>query len=193
MVLVKNASCFAPNLAVQRAGQALLRQRGIELVPVEALTYFTDPPPTIEMVRQILDAVLQFEKVSLVAKLRARDRKRAETGRCEGRRPVPTEEVAEACRLARGNPKTGNKRSLREIAGALAVTGMMGPSGRTYFAASVAAMLKPANRHQPDGKGRGFVAAGARRGKGAVRLGGGGEGDTPSGSHRSVKSAQTAR
>ena len=72
----------------------LLRARGIELVPVDAPTYFTDPTPTAEMVRQILGAVAQFEKASLVAKLRhARERKRAETGRCEGRKPVPAEAV----------------------------------------------------------------------------------------------------
>jgi hypothetical protein len=40
------------------------------------------------MVRQILGAVSQFEKASLVAKLRhARERIRAEMGHCEGRKP----------------------------------------------------------------------------------------------------------
>jgi DNA invertase Pin-like site-specific DNA recombinase len=145
MVLVENASRFARDLAVQLAGHALLRQRGIELVPVDAPTYFTDPTPTAEMVRQILGAVSQFEKASLVAKLRgARDRMRSDTGRCEGRKPVPVEVVAEARRLARKNPKTGQTRSLREIAGALALKGMMGPSGKPYFPTSVAAMLKAA-------------------------------------------------
>ena len=143
MVLVENASRFARDLAVQLAGHALLRQRGIELVPVDAPTYFTDPTPTAEMVRQILGAVSQFEKASLVAKLRgARERKRADTGRCEGRKPVPAAVVAEARRLARRNPKTGETRSLRAIAGALAVNGMMGPSGKPYLPGSVAAMLR---------------------------------------------------
>jgi DNA invertase Pin-like site-specific DNA recombinase len=147
MVLVENASRFARDLAVQLAGHALLRQRGIELVPVDAPTYFTDPTPTAEMVRQILGAVSQFEKASLVAKLRgARDRMRADTGRCEGRKPVPVEVMAEARRLARKSPKTGQARSLREIAGALALKGMMGPGGKPYFPASVAAMLAPKQR-----------------------------------------------
>jgi DNA invertase Pin-like site-specific DNA recombinase len=142
VVLVENASRFARDLAVQLAGHALLRQRGIELVPVDAPTYFTDPTPTAEMVRQIFGAVSQFEKASLVAKLRgARDRKRADTGRCEGRKPVPADVVAEARRLARKNPKTGERRSLREIAGALAVKGMLGPSGTAYHPGSITAML----------------------------------------------------
>ncbi len=78
----------------------------------------------------------------MVAKLRhARDRIRVETRRCEGRPPVPDVVVAEARRLARRNPKTGKKRSLREIAAELAVLGHVGPSGRPYFAASVSRML----------------------------------------------------
>src|SRR5262245_23545695 len=81
VVLVENASRFARDLAVQLTGHALLRDRGIELVPVDAPTYFTDPSPTAELVRQILGAVAQFEKAALVAKLRhAREGKRAATG-----------------------------------------------------------------------------------------------------------------
>ncbi|HEY0421852.1 MAG TPA: recombinase family protein, partial [Rhodopila sp.] len=85
VVLVETASRFARDLAVQLTGHAVLRARGIELVPVDAPTHFTDPTPTAEMVRQILGAVSQFEKASLVAKLRhARERVKATTGRCEG-------------------------------------------------------------------------------------------------------------
>jgi DNA invertase Pin-like site-specific DNA recombinase len=88
-VLVKNAGRFARDLVVQLTGHALLRERGIELVPVDAPDFFRDPGPTAEMVRQILGAVSQFEKASLVAKLRhARERKKTATGRCEGRKPV---------------------------------------------------------------------------------------------------------
>jgi len=101
-----------------------------------------DLTPTAEMVRQILGAVSQFEKASLVAKLRqARERIRAETGRCEGRRPVPAAVVAQARRLARKNPRTGKRRSLREIAAELAKLGHCGPSGKPYFPASVSHML----------------------------------------------------
>jgi DNA invertase Pin-like site-specific DNA recombinase len=142
LVLVENASRFARDLAVQLAGHALLRERGLELVPVDAPTYFTDPSSTAEMVRQILGAVAQFEKANLVAKLRhARERLRSMSGRCEGRKPVPDQVVAEARRLARRNPRTGNRRSLREIAAELAILGFNGPSGGAYHAGSVRHML----------------------------------------------------
>lgn len=142
VVLVENASRFARDLAVQLTGHALLQARGIELVPADAPAYFTDPSPTAEMVRQILGAVSQFEKAGVVAKLlHARDAKRAATGRCEGRKPVPEAVVAEARRLARRSPKTGKRRSLRAIAAALAAVGHTGPSGLAYHAGSIRHML----------------------------------------------------
>jgi DNA invertase Pin-like site-specific DNA recombinase len=142
IVLVENAGRFARDLAVQLTGHGLLRKRGIELIPVDAPSYFTDPSPTAEFVRQILGAVAQFEKAALVAKLRhAREAKRAATGRCEGRPPVPAETIAAARRLARRSPKTGKSRSLRAIAGELAKLGHIGPSGRPYHAGSIRHML----------------------------------------------------
>jgi DNA invertase Pin-like site-specific DNA recombinase len=142
IVLVENASRFARDLAVQLTGHALMQQLGIELVPVDAPTHFTDPTPTAEMVRQILGAVSQFEKASLVAKLRhARDRMRAERGRCEGRKPVPADVVGLAKKLARVSPKTGKRRSLRAIAAELAAAGYTQPSGKPYLAQSIKRMV----------------------------------------------------
>lgn len=142
LILLENASRFARDLAVQLAGHDLLKAHGIELIPVDAPDYFTDETPTAVMVRQILGAVAQFEKASLVQKLRhARDRKRLATGRCEGRKPVPECVIREARRLARRNPKTGAVRSLRQIAAELAAIGHLAPSGRPYGAESIKRML----------------------------------------------------
>ena len=131
IILVDNASRFARDLAVQIAGHDLLKERGIQLIPVDAPDHFTDETPTAVMVRQILGAVSQFEKASLVNKLRkARERVRRERGRCEGRKPVADEIVQEAKRLRRKNPRTGVQRSYREIAAELAALGYVGASGR---------------------------------------------------------------
>jgi DNA invertase Pin-like site-specific DNA recombinase len=141
-ILVENASRFARDLAVQLTGHELLKRKGIELIPVDAPDHFTEETPTAVMVRQILGAVSQFEKASLVEKLRkARERKRADTGRCEGRKPVPDGTVKEAKRLARKSPRTGKRRSLRAIAVELSVLGHFGPSGTPYGPQSVKQML----------------------------------------------------
>ena len=142
IVLVENASRFARDLAVQIAGHDLLKDRGIDLIPVDAPDHFTDETPTAVMVRQILGAVSEFEKASLVQKLRkARERKKVETGRCEGRKPVPDRIVKEAKRLRRKNPRTGKRRSLRVIAQQLADTGYFAPSGKPYGPESVKHMV----------------------------------------------------
>lgn len=147
VVLVENASRFARDLAVQIAGHDLMKAKGYQLIPVDSPDYFTDETPTAVMVRQILGAVAQFEKASLVHKLRrARDRKRATEGRCEGRKPVPAAAVSQAKRLARRNPKTGKRRSLRQISACLAEQGYMSPSGKPYGAESVKRMLTPPSR-----------------------------------------------
>lgn len=110
MVLVENASRFARDLVVQLTGHDFLKKNGIDLVPVDCPQHFTEDTPTAEMVRQILGAVSQFEKRSLVEKMRkARERKRKDNGRCEGRKPAPQAAIEMACRLR------GEGRTLREI------------------------------------------------------------------------------
>jgi DNA invertase Pin-like site-specific DNA recombinase len=146
VILVETASRFARDLAVQLTGHDLLKARGIELVPVDAPDHFADDTPTARMVRQILGAVAEFEKASLVLKLRgARDRRSAALGRrVEGRKSyratVPAL-VREAKRLARKNPRTGRKRSLRAIAAELAGLGFLNGQGRPFAAAQVARLL----------------------------------------------------
>ncbi len=89
-------------------------------------------------------AVSEFEKALLVRKLGvARVRKCEVAGRrVEGRKPVPSETVAEAKRLYRRSPKTGKRRSYRAIARALAERGhVVRNSGRQYGPESVKRML----------------------------------------------------
>src|SRR6516162_4054369 len=82
VIIVESPDRFARDLAVQIAGHDYLRSLGVELVPTSAPDFFTTDTPTAVLVRQVLGAVSQFEKASLVAKLRAaRERKIAAGGR----------------------------------------------------------------------------------------------------------------
>jgi DNA invertase Pin-like site-specific DNA recombinase len=136
MVLVEDASRFARDLTVQLTGHARLQTMGIELVPVNAPEHFRDETPTAVMIRQILGAVAQFEKAQLVAKLRAaRERKRRDTGRCEGAKPPAPEVVRLAKRLQR------RQYSLRAIAQQLAEQGHSSPTGKPYTAEGVRKLL----------------------------------------------------
>jgi len=147
VVLVENATRFSRDLLVQMVGHRMLKEKGIELVPVDMPSHFTDETPTARLIQQVMGAISEFEKAMLVAKLKhARDAKRARTGRCEGRKPVGAATVKEARRLARRSPVTGKRRSLRAIAGELAALGHVyrrtkDDPGTRYHAGSVAKML----------------------------------------------------
>lgn len=141
-ILVKSPDRFARDLAVQLAGHDYLKQLGVELVPTSAPDFFTTDTPTAVLVRQVLGAISQFEKATLVAKLKAaRDRKAAAGGHAFGRygyRVEAPEAVAAARELrARG-------LSLRAISAALADRGLLTGGGKPYNATSVAKMLSGA-------------------------------------------------
>jgi DNA invertase Pin-like site-specific DNA recombinase len=139
IVLVEDASRFARDLVVQLTGHDLLKSKGITLIPVNAPTHFEDETPTATLVRSILGAVSQFEKEALVLKLRkSRERKRRETGRCEGN-PQWLPVTADVRSIAHDLRKEG--LSLLGISQGLADRGMRAASGRAYSASSIKAML----------------------------------------------------
>ena len=144
-ILVETASRFARSLTVQLTGHDLLKARGITLIPVDAPDHFTQETPTAVMVRQILGAVSQFEKAAIVHKLKvARDRKRAATGRCEGRKPlaeVNPNAVAMARKLHRKDRTTGKRLSYRKIAARLADAGHLAASGKPFGPSAIKSML----------------------------------------------------
>jgi DNA invertase Pin-like site-specific DNA recombinase len=141
IILVENASRFARDLAVQLSGHEYLKEAGISLIPVDAPDHFQQDTPTAEMVRQILGSVSQFEKATLVSKLRAaRDRKRKEQGKCEGRKSYLETNpalVKEAKRLRRKNPVTGKRRSLRKISDELLAAGYTTSNGTAFSAGQI--------------------------------------------------------
>lgn len=144
-ILVETASRFARDLIVQETGFRMLQERGIALIAVDSPASFLDDTPTAVMVRQILGAVAQFDKAITVAKLRgARDRKRSEQGKCEGRKGLAETQpgvVALARKLYRKNPATGQRRSMREIGEALAEAGFKNGKGNTYQITAVRRMV----------------------------------------------------
>ena len=144
-IIVESPDRFARDLAVQLAGHDMLKGLGIAIIPASAPDFFTEDTPTAVLVRQVLGAIAQFEKASIVAKLAAaRKRKREREGRCEGRKPLSEtrpEVVALARRLRRRRPK-GGQLSLRDVSKELAARGFLNELGKPYAAKSVASMLR---------------------------------------------------
>jgi DNA invertase Pin-like site-specific DNA recombinase len=145
-ILVETANRFARDLIVQEIGHRMLKDRGIDLIAVDSPDSFIADGPTPTLIRQVLGAVAQFEKAMVVSKLRgARERLRAANGKCEGRKShveLNPSLVREVHNLRRQSPRTGKRRSYREIARVLASTNQVNVNGRPYAAASIKAMLE---------------------------------------------------
>jgi len=145
-IIVETANRFARDLIVQETGFHMLRQLGYDLIAADSPNSFLEDTPTADLIRQVLGAVSQFEKASLVAKLKgARDRKRRETGKCEGRKSHAEKRpgaVAFAKKLRRANPKTGRRLSLRRVSAALAEAGHLNERGRPFNQRSIKVMVE---------------------------------------------------
>jgi len=86
-IIVEKLDRLARDLMVQETCIADLRKHGFTLVSVQEPDLMATDSTRVLM-RQLLGAVAQYDKSQIVTKLRgARLRMKAETGRCEGRKP----------------------------------------------------------------------------------------------------------
>lgn len=149
-VLVERADRLARDVMVGEILLSKFREEGVAVIEAESgidLTLDDPDNATATLVRQILSVVAQFEKTSIVAKLRkARARKKAETGRCEGVKPFgafpgETEAIA-AMRSLRRKPIGKAKRmSFAKIAARLDADGFASRSGKPWTAEAVRKIL----------------------------------------------------
>jgi len=140
-ILVEAPDRFARDLMVQMNALAFLKSHGISVIPVNAPDAFDDETPTQRFLSTMLGAIAEFEKNQLVSKLNSgKEKKRAITGRCEGRKPPPAEAVAMAIKLR------NQGISLREVAETMKNNGFTvlekgKPTGRPYSAGSIKYMI----------------------------------------------------
>jgi DNA invertase Pin-like site-specific DNA recombinase len=140
-IVVESPDQFARDLAVQLAGHDFLKKLGVTLIPATAPDFFLEDTPTAVLVRQVLGAIAQFEKASLVAKLKAaRDRKIAAGFKCGGRKSY-AERSPELVAAAKALQAERPRLSLRQISARLAGQGFTN-KGRPYAAMSVSGMLR---------------------------------------------------
>jgi DNA invertase Pin-like site-specific DNA recombinase len=144
-IIVESPDRFARDLTVQLTGHDFLKSLGIALIPATAPDFFTEETPTAVLVRQVLGAIAQFDKASLVAKLKAaRDRKKAVTGKCGVRRSY-LEARPDVVALAKQLQAGGMSR--RKISAELAAQGYLTGGSKPYVASAVQAMLATGRQH----------------------------------------------
>jgi DNA invertase Pin-like site-specific DNA recombinase len=142
-IIVESPDRFARDLTVQLTGHDFLKSLEVELIPATAPDFFTEDTPTAVLVRQVLGAIAQFQKTSLVAQLKAaRDRKKAAIGKCGGRKSYAEREGGkELVDLVRQLKRELPRPSLRDISDALFDRGYATPLGKPYSASAVQSML----------------------------------------------------
>ena len=150
LVLIERVDRLARDLVVGELMLQELRRAEIRVVAAEDGTDLSggmdDESPTGKLVRRILGTIAEFERDLIVGKLRAaRERKRRDTGRCEGPRPFgelggeqgALRRLLELARKPRGRPR----RSAGEIARLLNAEGVPTRSGRPWSRSTVAGVL----------------------------------------------------
>ena len=128
LVLVERLDRLARDLMIQESIIADMKRHGFEIVSVAEPDLCSDDPSRTLM-RQILGAFSQYERAMIVQKLRgARQRIRAKTGHCEGRKRYgsrPGEsEVIERMKAMRATGLAVDK-----VAAALNAEGLQARSG----------------------------------------------------------------
>lgn len=141
LILMENIGRFARDHRIQLNGYDSLKNDGFETIPVDMPDFFTNESPTTKFLRGIMMLYAVMEKESLVLKMKvARDRKREENGKCEGKLRAPKEAVMLARKLKADN------LSLRAISAELekqgfTVTKKSGDTKKPYPASSIKYML----------------------------------------------------
>ena len=143
-IVVESPDRFARDLMVQLAGHDMLKAKGITLIAASAPAHFIEDTPTAILVRQVLGAVAEFEKTTLVAKLAAaRRRKRIATGEKVERRKSHIEARLDVVKLAKAlarKKSKGGRSSLHAISAELAAQGFLNERGRPFNPKSIAAV-----------------------------------------------------
>jgi DNA invertase Pin-like site-specific DNA recombinase len=87
IVLIECLDRLARDLMVQESILGDFRRKGITVVSVTEPDLLKDEPVRV-LLRQMMGAFSQYEKCMIVSKLKgARERAKAQNGRCEGRKP----------------------------------------------------------------------------------------------------------
>lgn len=131
-VIVERLDRLARDLMVQETALADLQKHGFTLLSVAEPDLMAFDPTRILM-RQLMGAVSQYDKSMIVAKLRgARERKKADTGSCEGRKAYgfyPGEQAI----LDRMKALRAEGLAFDRIAGVLNAEGLPNRAGGRWF------------------------------------------------------------
>lgn len=139
-VIVEKLGRLARNLTVQEAMIRDLTQGGFEIISVSEPNLCSNDPSR-KRIRRVFGAIAEYEKTMIVLKLKAaRQRIRAKTGRCEGRKPFGQIEE-ERDTIRRMKELASKELNYTHIANTLNSEGRRTQTGSTWFPATVSRTL----------------------------------------------------
>jgi DNA invertase Pin-like site-specific DNA recombinase len=140
IVLVERLDRVARDLMVQESIIADFKRKGLTLISAYEPDLCSDDPSRV-LIRQMMGAFFQYEKATLVAKLRgARKRKKVAMGKCEGRKPYGEREgEQEVITRILELRKAGT--AIDKIAETLTAEGRPSRSGGKWYGSSVRNVL----------------------------------------------------
>ncbi len=148
-IIVERLDRLAREYRVQESLLIYLASKDVTLINAsteENVTEAVQADPMKKALIQIQGIFAELEKNLLVKKLRkARDRKRQEAGKCEGRKSYSEanpEVILEIKRLRR-KPKGGNRMTYREVAEELNKAGFQTRTGKPFTGHIVQNILQP--------------------------------------------------
>jgi len=142
-VIIERIDRLARDLMIQETILEDLKQQGIEVVSACDGDLLEDDS-TRKLVRQVLGAMAEYDKTMTVLKLKAaRERRRAETGKCEGRKSYSeaNPEIIREIRRLRRKSKNRKPVTFSEIAVCLNEKGHRTLTGGFFTTANVQMLL----------------------------------------------------
>ena len=135
-IIIERLDRLARDLMIQETAIADLSKNGFTLLSVEERDLHATDPTRILM-RQLMGAVAQYDKSQIVLKLRgARMRKKAATGRCEGRKPFGYREGEQSV-IARMRELRATGLGFDKIAEQLNTEGLKPRTGQRWWGKGV--------------------------------------------------------
>jgi DNA invertase Pin-like site-specific DNA recombinase len=150
MLVVERADRLGRDLIVSEMAVRAFAEAGVAIVTADTGQDLTDDnDPSRKLIRQVLNAVAEYERSALVAKLRAaRERKKRNGGHSVGcyrfgQHPERPHEAATLARIRELRRTRRRRATLRDVAGVLNAEGHPSRSGRSWTPAMVRDLQLP--------------------------------------------------
>lgn len=142
VVLVERLDRLARDLMIQESIIGEFQKHGFQLISVAEPDLLSDDP-TRKLMRQFMGAIAEWEKSMIVRKLRAaRNRVKAKTGKCEGRKPYGFYDGEQAV-IDRMKALRSEGLAYDDIAERLNADGMVTrTAGKRWFGMAVSRIIK---------------------------------------------------